>query len=94
LEEVVATCDRLLGDLDRGRERLDARTVLVVSEAAMVGSRKLTRLLEQAEQAQAKVVLVGDARQLAAIDAGGGFHPPPPPRRQRADRGRHGGGDR
>jgi hypothetical protein len=74
LEEVVATCDRLLGDLDRGRERLDARTVLVVSEAAMVGSRKLTRLLEHAEQAQAKVVLVGDARQLAAIDAGGGFH--------------------
>jgi ATP-dependent exoDNAse (exonuclease V) alpha subunit len=74
LEEVVATCDRLLGDLDRGRERLDARTVLVVSEAAMVGSRKLTRLLEHAEQAQAKLVWVGDDRQLAAIDAGGGFH--------------------
>jgi ATP-dependent exoDNAse (exonuclease V) alpha subunit len=39
----------------------------------MVGSRKLTRLLEHAQQAQAKVVLVGDDRQLAAIDAGGGF---------------------
>jgi conjugative relaxase-like TrwC/TraI family protein len=71
--EDVATCDRLLADLDREREQLDARTVLVVDEAGMVGSRKLTRLLEHAERAQAKVVLVGDDRQLAAIDAGGGF---------------------
>src|ERR671921_1452688 len=39
----------------------------------MVGSRKLARLLEHADQAQAKVVLVGDDRQLAPIDAGGGF---------------------
>jgi AAA domain len=69
----VATCDRLLGDLDRGQEQLDARTVLVIDEAGMVGSRKLTRLLEHAERAQAKVVLVGDDRRLAAIDAGGGF---------------------
>jgi hypothetical protein len=71
--EDVATCDRLLGDLDRGREQLDARTLVVVDEASMVGSRKLTRLLEHAEQAKAKVVLVGDDRQLAPIDAGGGF---------------------
>jgi conjugative relaxase-like TrwC/TraI family protein len=71
--EDVATCDRLLGDLDRGREALSDRTVLVMDEAGMVGSRMLTRLLEHAQQAHAKVVLVGDDRQLAAIDAGGGF---------------------
>jgi conjugative relaxase-like TrwC/TraI family protein len=71
--EEVATCDRLLGDLDRGEEQLDARTVLVVDEAGMVGSRKLARLLEHVDQAHAKVVLVGDDRQLAPIDAGGGF---------------------
>jgi ATP-dependent exoDNAse (exonuclease V) alpha subunit len=70
--EDVATCDRLLGDLDRGQEQLDARTILVVDEAGMLGSRKLARLLEHAQQAQAKVVLVGDDRQLAPI-AGGGF---------------------
>jgi hypothetical protein len=39
----------------------------------MLGSRKLARLLDHALHAQAKVVLVGDDRQLAAIDAGGGF---------------------
>jgi len=71
--EEVATCDRLLADLDRGREQLDSRTVLVVDEAGMLGSRKLARLLEHAQRAEAKVVLIGDDRQLAAIDAGGGF---------------------
>jgi conjugative relaxase-like TrwC/TraI family protein len=71
--EEVATCDGLLADLDRGRERLDSRTVLVVDEAGMLGSRKLVRLLDHAQQARVKVVLVGDDRQLAAIDAGGGF---------------------
>jgi conjugative relaxase-like TrwC/TraI family protein len=79
--EEVATVDRLLLDLERdhrGGHRgdwplLDSRTVLVVDEAGMVGSRKLTRLLEHAQRAQAKLVLVGDDRQLAAIDAGGGF---------------------
>ena len=71
--EDVATCDRLLGDLDRGREQLDARTVLVADEAGVLGSRKLGGLLEHAHQARAKVVLVGDDRQLAPIDAGGGF---------------------
>jgi conjugative relaxase-like TrwC/TraI family protein len=71
--EDVATCDHLLNDLDGGREQLDARTVLVIDEAGMVGSRKLTRLLQHAHQVQAKVVLVGDDRQLAPIDAGGGF---------------------
>jgi conjugative relaxase-like TrwC/TraI family protein len=71
--EEVATCDRLLAELDRGHEALSDRTVLVVDEAGMVGSRKLARLLEHADQAQTKVVLVGDDRQLAPIDAGGGF---------------------
>src|SRR6266540_3711457 len=52
---------------------LDGRSVLVVDEAGMVGSRKLTRLLDHAQRAGAKVVLVGDDRQLGAIDAGGGF---------------------
>jgi len=71
--EEVVTCDRLLADLDRDRETLDSRTVLVVDEAGMLGSRKLTRLLDHAQRAETKVVLVGDDRQLAAIDAGGGF---------------------
>jgi conjugative relaxase-like TrwC/TraI family protein len=52
---------------------LDARTVLVVDEAGMLGSRKLACLQDHAQRAGAKLVLVGDDRQLAAIEAGGGF---------------------
>jgi conjugative relaxase-like TrwC/TraI family protein len=67
------TVDRLLLDLGKGRAVLDARTVLVVDEAAMVATRKLTPLLSHADRADAKVVLVGDDRQFAPIAAGGGF---------------------
>jgi conjugative relaxase-like TrwC/TraI family protein len=67
------TVERLLWDLGRGRVELDERTVLVVDEAAMVATRKLAPLLEHAERAGAKVVLVGDDRQFASIQAGGGF---------------------
>jgi hypothetical protein len=64
----IRAADESAGAVDP--RRLDARTVLVVDEAGMVGSRKLTRLLEHAQQVEAKVVLVGDDRQLAAINAG------------------------
>src|SRR6266498_2297939 len=67
------TVDRLLADLEQRRDRLDANTVLLVDEAGMVGTRKLARLLEHADRAEAKVILVGDDRQLSSIDAGGGF---------------------
>lgn len=48
-------------------------SVLVIDEAAMVGTRDLARLLDHAERANAKVVLVGDDRQLPPIDSGGAF---------------------
>src|SRR5687767_7415277 len=66
------TIDRLLLDLAKGRTELDGRTVLVVDEAAMVATRKLAPLLAHADRAGAKVVLVGDDRQFASIQAGGG----------------------
>jgi conjugative relaxase-like TrwC/TraI family protein len=69
----IRTVDRLLLDLGRNTAELDTRTVLVVDEAAMVGTRKLAPLLEHAARAGSKVVLVGDDRQFASIDAGGGF---------------------
>ena len=67
------TVDRLLLDLGKGRVELDGRSVLVVDEAAMVGTRKLAPLLGHADRVGAKVVLVGDDRQFASIQAGGGF---------------------
>jgi conjugative relaxase-like TrwC/TraI family protein len=67
------TLERLLADLDRPGplSALPPRTVLVIDEAAMVGTRQLSRVLDHAERARAKVVLVGDPRQLPEIEAGG-----------------------
>ena len=70
----ASTIDRLLARLDRQTTALDDATVLVVDEAAMVGTRKLARLLTHAETAGAKVVLVGDPCQLPEIEAGGTFY--------------------
>ena len=56
-----------------GRDELTARDVLVVDEAGMVGSRQMERVLSAAQQAGAKVVLVGDPEQLQAIEAGAAF---------------------
>ena len=64
-----STLTRLLGRLDR--TSMEPNTVLVIDEAGMVGTRVLARALDHAERAGAKVVLVGDPKQLPEIDAGG-----------------------
>ena len=57
----------------RDREQLGPCDVLVVDEAGMIGTRQMERLLSAADQAGAKVVLVGDPEQLQAIEAGAAF---------------------
>lgn len=66
-----ATIAKLDMDLREGRRRLDDRTVLVVDEAGMVGTRNLAPLLRHASLCRTKVVLVGDPKQLPEIQAGG-----------------------
>jgi len=65
------TMARLLGRLDRAELLLTARDVVVLDEAGMVGTRHLARLVDHADTAGAKVVLIGDPRQLPELDAGG-----------------------
>lgn len=55
------------------RLTLDSRTVLVVDEAGMVGTQQFERLVSAARKANAVLLLVGDARQLSAVSAGGAF---------------------
>ena len=57
----------------QGREQLGPRDVLVVDEAGMIGSQQMERVLSQARDAGAKVVMVGDPEQLQAIEAGAAF---------------------
>lgn len=45
--------------------------LIIIDEASMVSTAQMTNLAQQAENAGAKVVLVGDPAQLGAVDAGG-----------------------
>ncbi len=65
------TLASLLARLDRGTERLDERTVVVVDEAGMADDADLARLTLAVHRAGAHLVLVGDHRQLAAVGPGG-----------------------
>lgn len=56
-----------------GRELLNRGDVLVIDEAGMVSSQQTARVLKIAEEARAKIVLVGDAMQLQPIQAGAAF---------------------
>ena len=67
------TVTRLLNQLHTGQTRLDQRSVVVIDESGMVGTRTLDALSAHTASAGAKLVLVGDAAQLAEIDAGGTF---------------------
>jgi len=58
------TIEQLRVEMERGWQ-MPSRSVIVVDEAAMVGTRSLAWLAEQAERADAKLVLVGDDKQLA-----------------------------
>jgi ATP-dependent exoDNAse (exonuclease V) alpha subunit len=46
------------------------KQVWVVDESSMLGSREMHELIDRAREAQAKLVLVGDVKQLPSIGAG------------------------
>lgn len=72
LERLIRTRQNTL------RARIDRWTLrpgqlVIVDEAAMVGTFALDRLAAQTRQAGAKLLLVGDAAQMQPIDSGGAF---------------------
>jgi conjugative relaxase-like TrwC/TraI family protein len=67
------TIASLLLSLREGRAHLHAKSVVVLDEAGMVGSREFATLQQEAMKAGAKLICVGDPKQLQPIDAGGIF---------------------
>ena len=65
------TAASILWRLDHDQLQLSGRSVLVLDEAGMADDVTTLRLLTAAERAGAKVVIVGDDRQLPSIGAGG-----------------------
>jgi conjugative relaxase-like TrwC/TraI family protein len=57
--------------IQHDRMHLTARHVLVLDEAGMAGDRDIAFLLDHARMRGAKLVMVGDDRQLGAVSVGG-----------------------
>lgn len=55
------------------KDPLTSRDVIVIDEAAMLGSRQTHQLIKLCRSAGAKLVMIGDQDQLQAIEAGGAF---------------------
>ncbi|WP_192726460.1 MobF family relaxase [Mycobacterium sp. OAS707] len=67
------TVAKALKLIEDNRLGVDARTVVIVDEASMLGTPELKKLLACATRGCAKMVLVGDAYQLAPVKARGGM---------------------
>lgn len=65
------TIHKTLMRIEDGDIKLTEKTVIIMDEAGMTGSRLMAELLAKIDDAGAKLVLVGDTRQLQPVDAGG-----------------------
>lgn len=67
------TLHSLIAELDSGDKTLTKKSVVVLDEAGMVGTRQMSTLIDHVQNSGAKLVLVGDHQQLQSIEAGGLF---------------------
>jgi hypothetical protein len=77
LESGSGIASRTIASLEhqwgQNRELLTDKSILVIDEAGMIGTRQMERVITEAEKRRAKVVLVGDPEQLQAIEADASF---------------------
>ena len=66
----ASSIDRLLLDIEAGRQSLDRNTVVFVDEAGMAGFDVMEKLFDLAARSGAKLILTGDPEQLPAVARG------------------------
>lgn len=66
----ASSIDRLLLELQAGRQTLDRNTVVFVDEAGMASFDVMEKLFDLAAQSGAKLILTGDPEQLPAVARG------------------------
>jgi len=71
--EQASTTDGLLYAVEKGHIRLDSKTVVIMDEAGMADSDRLSRLVKLTGERESKLLLAGDAAQLSSIGPGGLF---------------------
>jgi ATP-dependent exoDNAse (exonuclease V) alpha subunit len=68
-----STIHRFLHDYEKGNIKVNENTVIVMDEAGMTGSELMQKVTEITVKHNAKMLLVGDERQLQSVSAGGAF---------------------
>lgn len=75
-QELGKTCiqsQTIASFLNSEKSPLSSKSIFVVDEAGMVSAKDMHSILLKAEEAGARVVLVGDTQQLKAVEAGRPF---------------------
>jgi conjugative relaxase-like TrwC/TraI family protein len=67
------TLDALVARADRGTLEIGRDTTVILDEAGMVDHKRMDKLTELVERSGAKLIAVGDGRQLPSIGPGGMF---------------------
>jgi hypothetical protein len=67
------TCHSFLFSLKNARTTLDSNTLVMIDEAGMLGTELSVELFNAVKTSGAKLVLVGDDRQLSSVERGGAF---------------------
>ncbi|OJW49963.1 MAG: hypothetical protein BGO67_11485 [Alphaproteobacteria bacterium 41-28] len=67
------TCHGFLFAFKNNKEALDPKTLVVVDEAGMLGTELSVELFHAVKKSGAKLILVGDDRQLSSVHRGGVF---------------------
>lgn len=67
------TCHSFLFAYKNNRETLNSKTLVMVDEAGMLGTTLSVELLNVVKNSGAKLILVGDDRQLSSVERGGTF---------------------
>ena len=68
-----ATIAATLLKIESGSLKLTPKTVLVLDEAGMIGTNQMAQLINEVHKAHAKIVMVGDEKQLQPIEHGAAF---------------------
>lgn len=66
-------CQTLDAYLNIPIKSLTKNELIVVDEAGMISSSQMKNLLERAKQTESRILLIGDTKQLAAVQAGSPF---------------------
>jgi conjugative relaxase-like TrwC/TraI family protein len=73
LEGRVRTVDGFVAAVEHGELPIDARTTVYVDEAGMGDTERLDKLVRAVDERGGSLVVIGDARQLPSVGAGGMF---------------------